>query len=93
MLFRSLAIRLKILVTIYLDLRILFEGYIYIYIYIGTELGLRVREGKSISKFFLKLQVSIHLEEKCYVHNIFTTFSQQIVNGSLLLIVMSEQKK
>ena len=65
---------------------------VYIYIYIGTELGLRVREGKSISNFFLKLQVSIHLEEKCYVHNIFTTFSQQIVNGSLLLIVMSEQK-
>ena len=58
----------------------------------GTELGLRVRGGKSISKFFLKLQVRIHLEEKCYVHNIFTTFSQQIVNGSLLLVVMSEQK-
>ena len=59
----------------------------------GAELGLRVRGGKSISKFFfLKLQVSIHLEEKCYVHNIFITFSEQIVNGSLLLVVMCEQK-
>ena len=36
--------------------------------------------------------MSIHLEEKCYVHNIFTTFSQQIVSDMLLLIVMSEQK-
>ena len=58
----------------------------------GTELGLRVRGDKSINKFFLKLQVSIHLEEKCYVHNIFTTFSQQIVSGKLLLVVISEQK-
>ena len=41
----------------------------------GTELGLRVKGGKSINNFFLKLQVSIHLEEKYYVYNIFTTFS------------------
>ena len=59
----------------------------------GTELGLRVRGGKSINNFFfLKLQVSIYLEEKCYVHNIFTTFLQQIISGRLLLVVMSEQK-
>ena len=46
---------------------------------LGTELELRVRRGQKYKQFFfffLKLQVSIHLEEKCYVHNIFTTFSQ-----------------
>ena len=57
----------------------------------GTKLGLRVRGGKSIRKFFFET-LSIHLEEKCYVYNIFTIFSQQIVSGSLLLVVMSEQK-
>ena len=31
-------------------------------------------------------------QEKCYVHNIFITFSQQILNGRLLLIVMGSQK-
>ena len=56
------------------------------------ELGLRVKGGKSIIFFFLKLQISIHLEEKCYVHNIFTTFSQQFVSGRQLLVVMSGQK-
>ena len=56
------------------------------------ELGLRVREVKSINNFFLQLQVSIHLEEKYYVHNIFIIFSQQIVSGRLLLVVMSEKK-
>ena len=56
------------------------------------ELGLRVRGGKSTNIYFLKLQVSIHLEVKCYVHNIFITFSQQIESGRLLLIVRSEQK-
>ena len=58
------------------------------------ELGLRVKGGKSITFFFffLKLQISIHLEEKCYVHNIFTTFSQQFVSGRQLLVVMSGQK-
>ena len=40
----------------------------------------------------MKLQISIHLEKKYYVHNIFTIFSQQIVSGRLLLVVMSEQK-
>ena len=40
----------------------------------------------------MKLQISIHLEEKFYIHNIFTTFSQQIVSGRLLLVVMSGQK-
>ena len=59
----------------------------------GMELGLRVKGGKSITFFFfLKLQISIHLEEKCYVHNIFTTFSQQFVSGRQLLVVMSGQK-
>ena len=58
-----------------------------------TELGPRVRGGQKYKQFFfLKLQVSIYLEEKCYVHNIFTTFSQQIISGKLLLVVMSEQK-
>ena len=59
---------------------------------IKTELGLRVRRSKSIIFFFWKLQISIHLEEKCYVHNIFTTFSQQFVSGRQLLVVMSGQK-
>ena len=59
----------------------------------GMELGLRVKGAKSITFFFfLKLQISIHLEEKCYVHNIFTTFSQQFVSGRQLLVVMSGQK-
>ena len=31
-------------------------------------------------------------KEKCYVHNIFTTLSQQIINDRLLLIVMDEKK-
>ena len=57
----------------------------------GTELGLRIRGGKSINKFFFETP-SIYLEEKWYVHNIFTIFSQQIVSGRLLLVVMSEQK-
>ena len=56
------------------------------------ELGLRIREGKSIKKKILKLQVGIYLEEKCYVYNIFTTFSQQIVSDRLLLVVINEQK-
>ena len=55
------------------------------------ELGLRVRGQKYIF-FFLKLQISIYLEEKCYVYNIFTIFSQQIVSERLLLVVMSGQK-
>ena len=31
-------------------------------------------------------------KEKCCVHNIFTTLSQQIINDRLLLVVMDEQK-
>ena len=31
-------------------------------------------------------------QEKCYIHNIFITLSQQILNGRLLLIVMGWQK-
>ena len=56
----------------------------------GMELGLRVRGQKY--KFFLELQISIYLEEKCYVYNIFTIFSQQIVSERLLFVVMSGQK-
>ena len=33
------------------------------------------------------------LLEKCFVHNIFTIFSQQILNGRLLLIAISGKKK
>ena len=34
------------------------------------------RDGQKYKQFFvLKLQISIHLEEKCYVHNIFIIFS------------------
>ena len=32
------------------------------------------------------------LLEKCFVHNIFTIFSQQILNGRLLLIAISGKK-
>ena len=31
-------------------------------------------------------------KEKCYVHNIFTILSQQIINDKLLLVVMGGQK-
>ena len=31
--------------------------------------------------------------KKKYVHNIFTTFSQKIINGKLLLVVTSGKKK
>ena len=31
-------------------------------------------------------------KKKCYVHNIFTTISQQILSGSLLLAVFGWQK-
>ena len=55
------------------------------------ELGFRVREGKSINKFFFFFEtVNKHsFRRECYVHNIFITFSQQIVSTKLLLVVMS----
>ena len=31
-------------------------------------------------------------KEKCYVHNIFTILSQQIINDKLLLVVMGGEK-
>ena len=40
----------------------------------------------------LRTQNTIGMElknsKKCYVHNIFITFSQQILSGRLLLVVM-----
>ena len=46
-----------------------------------------------------KKKIKIILESKCmdekkiYVHNIFTTFSQKIINCRLLLVVTSGKKK
>ena len=59
-----------------------------------TELGFRVRKGKSINKkiFFFETLNKHSFRRECYVHNIFTTFSQQIVSSRLLLVVMSGQK-
>ena len=57
-----------------------------------TELGFRVREGKSINNFFFETLNKHSFRRECYVHNIFTTFSQQIVSSMLLLVVMSDQK-
>lgn len=54
------------------------------------EPGFGVSGAKVQTIFFLKLKTSIHLEEKCYVHNIFVIFLQKIVSNRLLLVVMSE---
>ena len=39
-----------------------------------------------------RCEYSSFYKEKCYIHNIFTTLSQQIINDRLLLVVMDEQK-
>ena len=38
-----------------------------------------------------KIQRGIIKKKKCYIHNIFTTFSQQITGNQLLLVQISEQ--
>ena len=44
------------------------------------------------SVFSFQFQQNKFYPNRSYVHNIFTTFSKQIVSDRLLLIVMSEQK-
>ena len=47
----------------------------------------------SFSNFFPISSLSSFLKEKWYVHNIFTTFLQQIPSGRLLLVVIILAKK
>ena len=41
----------------------------------------------------LSLYIYIYIYEKLYIHKIFITFSQQIINGKLLLVVIVGAKK
>ena len=50
------------------------------------------RKNKNMTVAFIRKNKN-KFTEKYYVHNIFITFSQQILSGGLLLIVISGQKK
>ena len=46
-----------------------------------------------LSEIFELHYLSYSLDkEKCYVHNIFTTFTKQILSGKLLLAIIGGQK-
>lgn len=72
------------------DTKVVDSGYFYIFSLSRRSQDLELVGQKYKQFFFLKLQTSIHLEEKCYVHNIFVIFLQKIVSNRLLLVVMSE---